>query len=68
MPRDVPELFRLCFLFMPLLFKYCTAARMPWGGGLELLLSLMSVRVLGAMRLELVQGAWLTEFLQQRAK
>lgn len=51
MPRDVPELFRLWFLFMPLLVKYRTAARMLQAGGLELALSLKSVKVLGAMRL-----------------
>lgn len=68
MPRDVPDLFRLWFLLMPLLFKYRTAARILCAGGLDRLLRLMRVQLLGAMRLDLFQGVWLTDFLQQRAK
>lgn len=37
------------------------------GGGGDLLSLGMSVRLLGAMRLQLLRGAWLTEFLQEPA-
>lgn len=62
-PRNVPDLFRLCRLFIPLLVQFVTAAPKRHCGGLDWFLLLAIGPVLGAIRFDslFLDGNWLSD-------